>query len=204
MLYANVVWNTSSSSPSFPHPSGVCDQIRSSRSCVMCHTLVYNNILLYAFKMRQDYLGTSYLDQKYLPGEQSKRREIWIDPSHVCWDNCCLILKAYDEIFLTPFLILQMKYLQNIRMWEIFPHLFITALPHLCSDTRQLINKWAELKIQGMLMSSAPVCGAYSSKWSVEFWVDDITRHAYVRFCCQSGGVRCILEGLSPHMILNQ
>ena len=30
-------------------------------------------ILSYAFKMRQDYLSTSYLDQKYLPSEQSER-----------------------------------------------------------------------------------------------------------------------------------
>ena len=32
-------------------------------------------ILSYAFKMRQDYLSTSYLDPKYLPGEQSEMRE---------------------------------------------------------------------------------------------------------------------------------
>ena len=44
-------------------------------------------ILSYAFKMRQDYLSTSYLDQKYLPSERSKTSEIWIDPSNVCWDN---------------------------------------------------------------------------------------------------------------------
>ena len=33
-------------------------------------------ILSYAFKMRQDYLSTSYLDQKYLPSERSETREI--------------------------------------------------------------------------------------------------------------------------------
>ena len=44
-------------------------------------------ILSYAFKMRQDYLSTNYLDQKYLPSERSKTREIWMDPSNVCWDN---------------------------------------------------------------------------------------------------------------------
>ena len=34
----------------------------------------YGNIILsYAFKMRQDYLSTSYLDQKYLPSERSER-----------------------------------------------------------------------------------------------------------------------------------
>ena len=37
--------------------------------------------------MRQDYLSTSYLDQKYIPSERSKAREIWIDLSNVCWDN---------------------------------------------------------------------------------------------------------------------
>ena len=30
-------------------------------------------ILSYAFKMRQDYLSTSYLDQIYLPSERSER-----------------------------------------------------------------------------------------------------------------------------------
>ena len=43
--------------------------------------------LPYAFKMRQDYLSTSYLDQKYLPSERSETREIWIHPSNMCWDN---------------------------------------------------------------------------------------------------------------------
>ena len=39
--------------------------------------LVYCIIRLpYAFKMRQDYLSTSYLDQKYLPSERSETREI--------------------------------------------------------------------------------------------------------------------------------
>ena len=39
--------------------------------------LNFNNIRLpYAFKMRQDYLSTSYLDQKYLPSERSETREI--------------------------------------------------------------------------------------------------------------------------------
>ena len=32
--------------------------------------------LPYAFKMRQDYLSTSYLDQKYLPSERSETKEI--------------------------------------------------------------------------------------------------------------------------------
>ena len=32
--------------------------------------------LPYAFKMRQDYLSTSYLDQKHLPSERSETREI--------------------------------------------------------------------------------------------------------------------------------
>ena len=44
-------------------------------------------ILPYAFKMRQDYLSTSYLDQKYLPSERSEMRGMWIDPSNVWWDN---------------------------------------------------------------------------------------------------------------------
>ena len=35
--------------------------------------IVKHIILSYAFKMRQDYLSTSYLDQKYLPSERSER-----------------------------------------------------------------------------------------------------------------------------------
>ena len=38
--------------------------------------IVTNIRLSYAFKMRQDYLSTSYLDQKYLPSERSEKREI--------------------------------------------------------------------------------------------------------------------------------
>ena len=53
-----------------------------------CLSTWFESIRLpYAFKMRQDYLSTSYLDQKYLPSERSETREIWIDPSNVCWDN---------------------------------------------------------------------------------------------------------------------
>ena len=37
--------------------------------CIQNETI----ILSYAFKMRQDYLSTSYLDQKYLPSERSER-----------------------------------------------------------------------------------------------------------------------------------
>ena len=52
------------------------------------HMHVCDTIRLpYAFKMRQDYLSTSYLDQKYLLSERSETREMWIDPSNVCWDN---------------------------------------------------------------------------------------------------------------------
>ena len=37
----------------------------------------YDTIILsYAFKMRQDYLSTSYLDKKYFPSERSEMREI--------------------------------------------------------------------------------------------------------------------------------
>ena len=44
---------------------------------------------------------------------------------------------------------------------EIFPLLFITDLPQLCSDTLQLINKsWAELEVPGTLMSSTHVARA--------------------------------------------
>ena len=65
------------------------------RSCCKCkwffrdgdETTCCSIRLPYAFKMRQDYLSTSYLDQKYLTSERSEMREIWIDPSNVCWDN---------------------------------------------------------------------------------------------------------------------
>ena len=41
-------------------------------------TMEFLNIIIlpYAFKMRRDYLSTSYLDQKYLPSERSDTREM--------------------------------------------------------------------------------------------------------------------------------
>ena len=55
-----------------------------SRAKILCHNPLPHNgytcieiiILPYAFKMRRDYLSTSYLDQKYLPSERSDTREI--------------------------------------------------------------------------------------------------------------------------------
>ena len=48
-----------------------------TRSIININLLPPETIILsYAFKMRQDYLGTSYLDQKYLPSERSETREI--------------------------------------------------------------------------------------------------------------------------------
>ena len=62
--------------------------IKIKNCLLLCNTLVTNTccsvhlqnvcqsyliILSYAFKMRQDYLSTSYLDQKYLPSERSER-----------------------------------------------------------------------------------------------------------------------------------
>ena len=70
--------------------------------------------------MRRGYLRTSYFDKKYLPSERSETREIWIDPSNVCWDNLSLIFKAYDNIFLIPFTILQMKSDQNVVNSSLF------------------------------------------------------------------------------------
>ena len=41
-------------------------------------------------------------------------KNIWIDPSNVCWDNLSLIFKAHDNIFLIRFNILQMKFDENV------------------------------------------------------------------------------------------
>ena len=71
----------------------------------------WDNIRLpYAFKMRQDYLSTSYLDQKYLPSERSETREIWIDPSNVCWDNPVSSLRHMVIFFsyLSPWKLIRM------------------------------------------------------------------------------------------------
>ena len=86
--------------------------------------------------MRQDYLSTSYLDKKYLPSERSKMREIWIDPSYVCWDNP--VRKSC--IFLIPFTILQMKSDKNV----VKSFNFSSLQP---CHTWQIINKWAELVV---------------------------------------------------------
>ena len=43
---------------------------------LLLRCVIYNTIILsYDFKMRQDYLSTSYLDQKYLPSERSETTE---------------------------------------------------------------------------------------------------------------------------------
>ena len=87
--------------------------------------------------MRQDYLSTSYLDKKYFQSEQSEMIEMWIDPSNVCWDNPVSIFEAYNNIFLIPFTILQMKSDQNV----VNSSLFCMPLPW------QIINKWADLVV---------------------------------------------------------
>ena len=82
---------------------------------------IYGHIIIlsYAFKMRQDYLSTSYLDQKYLPSERSETSEIWIDQSNVCWDNLVSFWK-HMMIFL-PHLSLfyrwSWKYDKTCQIW---------------------------------------------------------------------------------------
>ena len=74
----------------------------------------YNTgIIIYAFKMRQGYLSTSYLDQKYLPSERSETREIWIDPSNVCWDNLVSFWKHMMIFFSHLSLFYRWKYLEK-------------------------------------------------------------------------------------------
>ena len=47
--------------------------------CPNIPLLLFNIIRLpYAFKMRQDYLSTSYLDQKYLPSERTFHYQNWL------------------------------------------------------------------------------------------------------------------------------
>ena len=65
--------------------------------------------------MRQGYLSTSYLDQKYLLSERSETREIWIDPSNVCWDNLVSFWKHMMIFFSHLSLFYRWKYLENMR-----------------------------------------------------------------------------------------
>ena len=61
-------------------------------------------VLSYAFKMKQDYLRASYFDQKYLPSEQSERgRYELIQVTYNCTEIILSLLKAYDQILVTPF-----------------------------------------------------------------------------------------------------
>ena len=76
--------------------------------------LQQNMILSYTFKMRQDYLSTSYLNQKYFPSERSETREIWIDPSNVCWDYLVSLWK-HIMIFFSHLSQFNMKYRENMR-----------------------------------------------------------------------------------------
>ena len=56
------------------------------------------------------------------------------------------------------------------------------------------------------MLKAVPVkpCLFNQCKGSDQFCVADVTYHAYMSVCCQSGSVRCILEQLSFHMILNK
>ena len=50
----------------------------------------------YALKMREDYLSTSYLDQKYLPSEQSERGRYEL--IQVTCAEIILILSHFESI----------------------------------------------------------------------------------------------------------
>ena len=60
--------------------------------------------------------STSYDCHKYLTNERSER--VWWDKDYrnVCWKEPGVISKPSGGIFLTPFPILKMIYLQNIRI----------------------------------------------------------------------------------------
>ena len=72
-----------------------------------------------------------------------------------------------------------------------------------------MVSRWSDCsKQKGTIckLKAVPVkpCFLIRAKGSVDVCVEDVTYHAYVSFCCQSGGVKCILEQLSFHMILNK
>ena len=77
-------------------------------------------ILSYAFKMRQDYLSTSYLDQKYLPSERSETREIF------------LIQVTSAEIILSHF----------EGIWWYFSHTFHYLTDEISWKIWEILSKW--------------------------------------------------------------
>ena len=80
--------------------------------------------------MRQGYLSTCYLDQKYLPSERRESREIWIDSSNVCWDN----LVSFWKHMMIFFSHLSLFYRWNIlKIWENLWKWNMDVAPLICA-----------------------------------------------------------------------
>ena len=86
-------------------------------------------ILSYAFKMRQDYLSTSYLDQKYLPSERSERGRY-----ELIQVTCAEIILSHFE-----------------SIWWYFSHTF-----HYLTD--EISWKYEKICQSGTWMLVPPIC----------------------------------------------
>ena len=78
--------------------------------------LCNNAILPHELEMVPGYSSTSYDCHKYLMSERSEWLWCANDNRNVCWKEPGVISNPCGGIYLTPFPILKMIYLQNIRI----------------------------------------------------------------------------------------
>ena len=114
-------------------------------SSIWVYNVSYNIILSYAFKIRQDYLSTSYLDPiKYSPSQWSEQGRYELIQV-TCAEIILFILKAYDYIFSHTFHYftdeISPKYYNVLKSCKTH---FITDMPHWWFDTWQIIDRRAE------------------------------------------------------------
>ena len=116
-----------------------------SAHCMVSVKITNNIILSYAFKIRQDYLSSSYLDKTYLLSKRSEMMEIWIDQSNVCWDN----LFSCQKHMIIFFSYLSLFYRWNlIECSEIVNFLFVTAF----GDAWQITNNWTDFLVSRQVL----------------------------------------------------
>ena len=156
----------------------------------------YGHIILScAFKMRQDYLSTSYLDQKYLPSERSERGRY-----ELIQVTCAEIILSHFE-----------------SIWWYFSHTF-----HYLTD--EISWKYEKICQSGTWILVPPICvrltfsprtftritlamcGAlpFQRRWhsrvhlsSSHMWGNEVVITYMIR-------VRCVLRGPSYHMTIQQ
>ena len=122
--------------------------------------------------MRQDYLSTSYLDQKHLVSERSETREIWIDPSNVCWDN----LVSFWRHMMIFFSHLSLFYRWNIlKIWENLSKWNMEVGPPICARVTFSTRVHYAHYISYMCMPFAPDVGDIRSAF-IQFHIREAMR----------------------------